>query len=436
MKIPQKPQDIQEILKKNSSEVFKLLKNPAIMEFIAKHNKEYAHWDEVRYKKIPEDAKPEYVWALMKIMRDSQYRLLKFGSWTFKYVLLDEFQKKLHVLDKGTAGRLGSSLNTINTGGRDRYIISSLMEEAIASSQLEGAATTRKIAKELLRYKKKPINYSERMIVNGYRTMQQIIQEKEKNITPEKILELHRNITEDTLKNKVYEGRFRENNEVVVGDSVKVELIYHHPPDYKEVPLLVKELCEFANSEDDDFIHPIIKGIMLHFLIGFIHPFEDGNGRTARTLFYWYVLKKGYWLFEFMAISRIILRSKAKYGRSYLFTETDENDLTYFIDYNLNCTQEALSDMEEYITKKQKEQADAMRLIKEIKGINLRQAEILKEFIKEPEKGFVVNEIMLSYGVAYDTARNDLLYLTKLGYLEKVQIQKKFIFKLSKNKVI
>jgi Fic family protein len=273
------------------------------------------------------------------------------------------------------------------------------------------------------------------MIVNGYRTMQKIVQEKEKKITPEKILELHKNITEDTLKDKKYEGRFRENNEIVVGDTLYAEKIYHHPPDYKKIPHLMDELCTFINSEEDDFIHPIIKGIMIHFLIGYIHPFEDGNGRTARTLFYWYVLKKGYWLFEFMAISRIILRSKVKYGLAYLYTETDEEDLTYFIDYNLNCVEEALHDMENYIEKKQKEQADAMRLIREIKDINLRQAEVLKEFIKEPEKGFVVNEIMLSYGVAYDTARNDLLYLTKLGYLEKVKIQKKFVFKLSKNKI-
>lgn len=430
------PQNIQEFLKKDSSNVFKLLEDPEIRDFIAKYNKKYTHWDELRYKKIPAGTKPEFVWSLMKIIRISQYRLLKFGKWRFKYVLLDEFQKKLHLLDKGTAGCIGSGLDNINVAGRERYIISSLMEEAIASSQLEGAATTRKIAKELLRYKKKPKNYSEKMIVNGYNTMQKIVQEKENNITPDKILELHRNITEGTLKDKRDEGSFRDNNEVVVGDPIDAEKVYHRPPHYKEIPGLIDDLCTFINSEEDDFIHPIIKGIILHFLIGYIHPFEDGNGRTARTLFYWYVLKKGYWLFEFMTISRIILRSKIKYGLAYLYTETDEDDLTYFIDYNLSCVEEALHEMKKYIDKKQEEQADAMRLIKKVKNLNLRQAEILKEFIKEPEKSFVVNEIMISYGVAYDTARNDLLYLASLGYLEKIKIQKKFIFKLSKNKVL
>jgi Fic family protein len=288
----------------------------------------------------------------------------------------------------------------------------------------------------MLRLKKKPSNYSEQMIVNGYKTLQKILTIKEKTITPEIILELHKSITQDTLKDKKYEGMFRDNNEVVVGDPLELEKVYYIPPDFKQIPNLIKEFCSFANDDEHEFIHPIIKGIILHFLIGYIHPFEDGNGRTARTLFYWYVLSRGYWLFEFMAISRILVRSRVKYGLSYLYTETDDNDLTYFIEYNLASIEEALEDMNKYITRKQKEQSEALKLVKSIRDINLRQAEILKEFIKDYEKGFVVNEIMTTYGVAYDTARNDLLHLTQLGYLEKIKIQKKFVFRLSKKKVI
>jgi len=434
--MPEKPQGINEILKKGSAEIFKLLEDKEIMQLVVKYNKDYIPWDELRYKKIPKDIKPEHIWVLMKMFRGSQYRTLKFNKWSFKYVLLDEFQKKLHLLDKGTAGRLGSNLEAINVSGREKYIISSLMEEAIASSQLEGAATTRKVAKELLRYQKKPKSYSEQMIVNGYKTIQKIVRMRERVITPEIILELHKNITEDTLKDKKHEGRFRDNNKIVVGDPLILEKIYHQPPDYKELPKLIDEFCSFANSDTKDFVHPIIKGIMLHFLMGYIHPFEDGNGRTARTLFYWYVLTRGYWLFEFMAISRIILRSKVRYGLSYLYTETDENDLTYFLDYNLDAIEEAFYDMESYISRKQEDQAEALKLIGSVKGINLRQAEILKRFIKDPEKSFVVREIMGVYGIAYDTARTDLLYLAKLGYLEKMKVQNKFVFNLSKDKVV
>jgi Fic family protein len=426
MKIPKKPRKLMEILKDRES-IFKLLENPEIQKLISKYNKEYIHWDKLRYKDFKEN--PEHIWALLKIFRSSQSKLLKFNGWNFYYVLSDEAQKRIHILDKGAAGNLETGLESANTSGKERYIISSLMEEAIASSQIEGAATTRKVAKQILRLKKKPKSYSEQMIVNGFMTIRKIVKMKEKTITPKIICEIHKEITQDTLKDKKDEGCFRDNNEIVVGDPLELDKIYHHPPDYKKIPKLMEEFCKFA-SDDSEFIHPIIKGIILHFLLAYIHPFNDGNGRTARSIFYWYVLTRGYWLFEFMSISRIILRSKKDYGLAYLYTETDDNDLTYFINFNLSAIEEALKDMQEYIVRKQKEQSEAMHLIKTLKGINLRQAEILKEFIKDPEKGFLINEIMTAYNVAYDTARNDLLYLARKGYIEKIKIDKKFIFKL------
>jgi len=132
-------------------------------------------------------------------------------------------------MDKGAAGHLETDLESVNTEGKSRYIISSLMEEAIASSQLEGAATTRKIAKEILRQKKKPRNYSEQMIITGYETIQKITKMKDRTLTPEIILELHKKITKDTLKDKNDEGRFRDNNEIVVGDPLEYRKIYYTP---------------------------------------------------------------------------------------------------------------------------------------------------------------------------------------------------------------
>src|SRR5260221_12066996 len=114
---------------------------------------------------------------------------------------------------------------------------------------------------------------------------------------------------------------------------------------------LMEEFCLFANDSKNEnfFLHPIAKAIILHFLIGYIHPFSDGNGRTARALFYWYLIKKGYWLIEYMSVSRIILSSKAQYARAYQYTELDHNDCTYFILYNLKCIGRALEELKAYI---------------------------------------------------------------------------------------
>lgn len=52
----------------------------------------------------------------------------------------------------------------------------------------------------------------------------------------------------------------------------------------------------------------------LHFMLGYEHPFVDGNGRVARAMFDWAMLRNGYWLFEFISVSRIIRQAPAKYA--------------------------------------------------------------------------------------------------------------------------
>lgn len=439
MNTPERPPELKKIFSENQTEVFKLLNTKELINFVTEINKEYLHWDELRYKKIPQNTEPKLVWAIAKMIRISGYKLLKFSDKIFKYNLLGEALRRLHKLDISSAGQLkigeefviGSEC--IHIEGKERYIISALMEEAIASSQLEGAVTTRKIAKEFLKASRKPRNYSEHMIVNGYSTMQKIRELKTELITPDLILQLHKEITQDTLKDKMDEGRFRDSDDVVVGDPFIAEKVFYQPPDYKKIPQLIDEFCKFANDDKQpEFIHPVIKGIILHFLIGFIHPFNDGNGRTARTIFYWYLLSRGYWLFEFMAISKILLRSKKRYGLAYLYTETDEEDLTYFIKYNLEAIEEALNDTLTYIQRKQAEQKESIKMIKGIKDINLRQADILKELMKKQDSWVSIKEMQNTYATAYDTARNDLLHLETKGYLEKRKIKRAFLFRIKK----
>lgn len=428
MEIPQKPENWGKILKENSEEILDLIKDKEILKFVKKCNDSYVHWDKLRRLEIPKNKKPEHIWALIKLFRSEKYSNLKFNGFSFRYILLSNTLKKLHFLDKEAAGNIQIEDRVIARQGQERYIISSLMEEAIASSQLEGAATTRKVAKEMLRQNRKPRTYDEKMILNGYLTLKWILEKKGEKLTKEFLLEIQRSITKDTLKSKEDEGRFRDNNEIVVGDNIELDKVYHSPPDHQQIPNLIEELCNFANNDDEEFIHPIIKAIFLHFLIGYIHPFNDGNGRTARAVFYWYVISKGYWLFEYTPISRKILSSRVNYGLSYLYTERDENDLTYFIEYNLSAIYEALLDMQEYIKRKQQEQKDANRMVKELKDVNFRQASILKDFMKSKDKYFTIREFQESYRIVYETARSDLLYLTKRGYITMKRLKNKFVF--------
>jgi len=424
MKLPAVPDYSKEALE----EAGKFLRDNQIAELAHRYNERYLHWEELKHRKLPLD--PVIVWNLMKVSRELKAKSIKFGDWVFKYSLIDEFQERLHILDKSAAGNLLSSLEALQDNRR-KYIISSLMEEAIASSQIEGAATTREIAKRMLQEDRKPKNKDERMIVNNYVTVKHIMDLKNEAITPEKILEIHRMITGGTLEKTEYEGRFRETNQIAVYSNDGTLL--HKPVEYPEVPKLIDELCHFASNKDKDFIHPVIKGIIIHFLVGYIHPFNDGNGRTARALFYWYLLKNDYWLFEYMAVSRVINNSKKQYRNAYLYTESDRTpndsgDLTYFIKYNLECIKKALDDTLEYLERKQKEQSQALKIITESGNLTLRQAEILKQFLKQPEKPVTIKEIVTTYSVAYATARSDLFRLEELGYVDKRKAGKEFIF--------
>jgi len=429
MKLPEVPGISKEFLE----EAGKFLHDEQIADLVRKYNERYLHWEELKHRKLPLD--PVIIWNLMKISRALKAKSLEFGDWVFKYTLIDEFQEKLHVLDKSAAGNFISSLEALQDNKR-KYIISSLMEEAIASSQIEGAATTREIAKRMLQENRKPRSKDEKMIVNNYVTMKHIVDLKNEAITPDKILEIHRLITSRTLEKPEYEGHFRENNEIAVYSHDGTLL--HKPVEYPEVPKLINELCDFANNKDENFIHPIIKGIIIHFLVGYIHPFNDGNGRTSRALFYWYLLKNDYWLFEYMAVSRIINGSKKQYRNAYIYTESDRTpndagDLTYFIKYNLDCIQKALEEVLEYLNRKQEEQSKDLKIITESGNLTLRQAEILKQFFKQPEKSIAIKEIVTTYNVAYATARSDLFHLEKMGYLEKKKAGKEFIFIFKRN---
>ncbi len=228
------------------------------------------------------------------------------------------------------------------------------------------------------------------------------------------------------------EGQFRKSNDIVVVSS-SGEVVYI-PPAFEHLEKIMRDFCVFANgSNEKRFIHPIIRAAILHFLIGYIHPFTDGNGRTARAIFYWYLLKEGYWLIEYMSISRMIIKSRAQYARAYLYSELDENDLTYFIYYQLKTMGLAFDSLKEYISRKIKEKRELYNLQK-IKNINERQILIIKSLSDEPEFTFTIKEMQNRFHTVYQTARTDIMSLEKYGLIKKNIIgKKKLIYYRSEN---
>ncbi len=406
-----------------SRKALEMLQDEECLKLIKKINDDYLYWNKVKFQKVPAGYTTTELWAAIKLSRLVNSKKLKFGNDTFLFAQTDMIQQYLHEFDLHFGGNLVSP-KIITEDDKQKYLISSLMEEAIASSMMEGAVTTRKKAKEMLKKEAKPRSKAEQMILNNYKTISHIVENRDEKFTPQSLLAIHKLMTADTLDDKKDEGSFRESNDILIVTHADNEVVYE-PPDNKEIGKMINQLCVFFNEEDQNsFIHPVIKGIIIHFVLAYIHPFVDGNGRTARALFYWYLLSKGYKFTEYLSISRLIFKSKRQYEKAYLYTEYDENDLTYFINYNLKMMQYAYTDLQKYIQRKLVEKKQAMKLL-QIPGINSRQAEIIKWFHDEPNLVVTVKEIEMQLAVANQTARTDLLILVKMNFIKIIQENKK-----------
>jgi Fic family protein len=331
-------------------------------------------------------------------------------------------QRMCHEFDMNFGGSWGNSA-VLSHENREQYLISSLMEEAIFSSQMEGAATTRKVAKEMLRKKMAPKDKSQQMIVNNYQTIRFIVENKDTPLTPELVFHIHHLMTEKTLENPEGAGRLRMNDDVVVEDGITHEVV-HTPPPYQELPTFVEELCRYFNETNAKvFVHPIIRGIIIHFMIAYMHPFVDGNGRTARALFYWYMLKQGYWLMEYMSVSRVIASSKKSYEKAYQYVESDGMDLGYFIVYNLKVLEKAFKQLQAYLKKKQEEKMLANTFL-QLGNINERQAQIIRMYIDNPNEVLTVKDVQTKFMVTATTAKSDITGLMQRGMLSEISFNK------------
>ncbi len=423
MKLPQKPPDFH-----------KSLITKGLSKFSARHiqaaDDRYRHWDELRHRKPPEGLTHEQWWLVTKIKRLSALRrteLLDTEGNPFQFATPDFLAIDLHQIDLSMGGNVGVPEPITNPNTRDRYLVRSLIEEAITSSQLEGAATTREVAKEMIRTGRNPRDLSERMILNNFVTMQRIRELKAEALTPEIVFEIHHIVTQGTLEIEDGAGRFRNRDEKrIVGDLEGA--VFHTPPDPEELQERLEKMCAFANGAEEPFIHPVIRSVILHFWLAYDHPFVDGNGRTARALFYWSMLHHNYWLFEFVSISSVIKKAPVKYGRSFLHTETDDNDLTYFISAQVKVIRQAIEGLHQYIDRKSTELQSMQRRLKALDFFNPRQAGLLLHALETPGTRYTIASHRASHAVSYQTARSDLMTLQERSLMFVERVGKKNIF--------
>jgi len=437
MKLPLSPPDLDVLLP--------ALTGPQLMQLVTQPlgpgdmKSRYLHWDKLRHLVPPEGMTPEIYWAAIKQTRKRLYRSIPLKDKTgsrLVFCIPETLMQKILWISEQATGSIEGDARVRDPKTRQQYLISSLMEESISSSQLEGASTTRRVARELLRSGRTPRDHSEQMIVNNYQAMRFIREYREEPLTPSLVFELHRILTEGTLEvdDQDKAGHFRSSTDDICVFSRDDQLL-HVPPVAAELEARLKALCAFANAEGEtegEYIPPVVRAIIVHFMIGYDHPFVDGNGRTARALFYWVMARNNYWLMEYVSISRVIKQAPSQYMKAYLYTETDDMDLTYFLDHQLNVIQQAVTDLHAWLAEK----VQALRASEEVlmgsslQGrLNPRQLALLEHALKNPGHEYTIKEHQQAQGVVYQTARTDLMTLVEpYGLLRKIRLGKKDVF--------
>ncbi|MCF7831195.1 Fic family protein [Candidatus Gracilibacteria bacterium] len=395
--------------------------------------KRYATWKDIKYKKFKGFTAKE-VWLGLRFHRNEKIPMAIEDEKNNPFFFWDlpRYRELYHDFDSLCCGQILSD----EPLHQNTFIQNGEIEESIYSSKIEGAVTTISEAKRMIRGKIKPKTKDEQMIQNNYETMQKIRNEwKNSPLSLDLFLEIHASITRNTDIAPEKVGRLREDS-----DNISVSdhegNIAHIPPPNSFLVKKIPKLLTFANNENKEeasYFHPLVKAIALHFWIGYLHPFADGNGRVARSIFYWYLLRNGYWAIPFLPISRKIIKSPGQYRDAFLLTEQIENDFNYFFEYNAKQICMAMKDFRETVILVRKENNHLNRLLRE--GFNERQAKLLIYFLMKPG-GMTTFKIHQNYHqIAHLTARSDLQKLMSLKILDTKKVGRELMFFANQEKI-
>ena len=343
----------------------------------------------------------------------------------FWFYPADCILKKAHEIEK-----LGAQLfDTIQlqTAFEKEFLLDATIEESITSAIYEGANSTRAKAQMLIESGNIPKNKDEWMLVNNYNAMLWIKNNSSRHISAKMIEEIHQIVTQNTLSgdDANFSGKFRDDKVFVLsGSEVK-----HEGIDHKKIVGAINEVIELV-AENNRYFPQILKGILLHYFISYIHPFFDGNGRAARTLFYTKAVKNNLRFVEILSVSAYLKNHGKQYEKSFEKVVRNELDMTYFIDFNLDALKAALEKVQskiDYILK--------INLFREKFKINEQQIGLLQKLALHKFRSYDILSYAESIGKSREIARQELKQLVDIGLLTETQSGKKFIYTINKLKL-
>jgi Fic family protein len=227
-------------------------------------------------------------------------------------------------------------------------------------------------------------------------------------LTGKDLLEVHEVVTKETLEYPEEEGIFR-NHQVFVGNRITGEVIFMPPPT-EQVPQLVDDFFEWFNSVEAEEIDPVIQAGLTHYELVRIHPFVDGNGRTARVMATLVVYKRGFDVKRFFALDDYYDHDRRSYYAALRSVDQNTLDLTGWLEYFAQGVNVSIKSVKDKVIGLSKD----IKLLKEKGQVALteRQMKIVEKIIQNGK--ITIGDISKDSGITRQAALKEMNKLVNL----------------------
>lgn len=294
------------------------------------------------------------------------------------------------------------------------------LHNAHSSTSIEGNKLTLEQVRALS--EKKEITASAKdkhEVINYLQALDSVSQYAKKKIDVKLFLRIHKTLTKGTLKQEKDCGFFRD-RQVFVGkrifDGTQLkEVVEYMPPDTKEVPGLAEEFLSWLDSDGATKINPVILAGIVHYEIARIHPFIDGNGRTARLLASLVLYKSGFDHRRFFALDDYYDKDRSLYYAALKTAQQNKGDITKWLEYFTDGVLDSINKVKDTIAR--------LGFVSKTKGVD--QIELTPRQVKILEKikgnGRITNRDLRSmFNISRQAILKEISKLVEVGIIKLV----------------
>ncbi len=412
--------------------VFEVLSSPEMHEMLRCSRRECLLYEEFLTMPQLSGWSPEETWKLLGAIRREysiEVPIATPQGYRLCYFLHQDLLNRLFDIERYCRPESDLCRQLADREGQP-FLVKIQIEEAIATSTLDGLSLPYRQAESLIRLDRKPRDGGERVIVNTYRAMSDIGAYVNERFSPKLMSELYDRITEGVDPETIVRGPDRS----PLARKEYRQLAGLHPDRH------IADICAYANHEIGDADeHPAIRAFVMRGQMRQWLPLPDWNGNVASLFYRLYCLKHQYPVLAYLPFSRVLLDWEegrirpphvlaGELPRQYIDENGDE-DHTPAITLAVQLAHHKLLELLNHTRLRKQRDERVLAALQNDPSLNHRQRSILSRAIRHPDADFSIRYHRTNHNVAYATARADLLALVDKGYLVQQKRQKAFVFR-------